>query len=64
MDLIVLAVFNCPNKNKFIDKISNFDDQSQQELLNIVEKFQLFDEDGRESIVRRLHYLKFYLYYT
>jgi DNA repair exonuclease SbcCD ATPase subunit len=52
VDLLVMYLFNCENKEVYIDRISNFDDLPQQELLRIVEKYMYIDENDRVSITR------------
>ena len=49
VNLIILFLFNCPEKNNFIDKIANFEEFQQQELLKIVERYMLLDEQIRET---------------
>jgi DNA repair exonuclease SbcCD ATPase subunit len=52
VNLIVLLIFNCPEKETFIDRISNFEEFQQQELLKIVERYMILDENTRESMNR------------
>jgi len=52
VNLIVLLIFNCPEKDIFIDRISNFEEFQQQELLKVVERYMVLDDNTRESINR------------
>lgn len=48
-EFILLFACNCQNRDRIIDKISNFSDQDCNEILKIIEKFINVD-DTRESI--------------
>jgi len=50
INLIILFFFNCQEKEKFIDKIVLFVEFQQQELLKIVERYMLIEEN-RESVM-------------
>jgi myosin heavy subunit len=52
VNLIILFLFNCAEKDIFIDKIATFEDFSQQELLKIIERYMSIDEPT-ESIKSR-----------
>jgi chromosome segregation ATPase len=49
-----MYLFNCEKKDTYIDRISNFEDYPQQELLRIVERYMYIDENDRISLVRGL----------
>ena len=53
LNLIILFIFNCAEKEKFIDKIVNFEEYQQQEFLKIVERYMVIEDGGRESILPR-----------
>lgn len=53
VNLIILSVFNCPEKDTFIDKIAYFEEFQQQELLKIVERYITIDDQTRESIASK-----------
>lgn len=50
INLIILFMFNCQEKEKFIDKIVYFEEDQQQELIKIVERYMII-EDSRESVI-------------
>jgi hypothetical protein len=50
INLIILFLFNCVEKEKFIDKIVLFEEFQQQELLKIVERYMIIEEN-RESVM-------------
>ena len=48
VDLLIISILNCNNKETFIDKLLNMEEYVQQEILNIIEIYVNVDE--RESI--------------
>lgn len=54
IDLIILVILNCINKEVYIDKLLNLSEDIQQEVLNIIEIYVLVDET-RDSIKNNIH---------
>ena len=50
IDLIVVALFNCSNKENLIFKLTLLDEIVQSEIMKIVEIYMLIESTPRDSI--------------